>query len=118
MMGLRRKEPASRGNSLCKGRQSLTLERAWHVLETKRSLVWQEAKWAEMRWVPPTSSISSWVFHLPPASQRSCQACVGMGPYQLLDSIWAWSLAPAKGQVTDDIDSYFCLSPAVSIFAA
>lgn len=76
--------------------------------------MWQEAKWAEMRWALPTSSISSWVSHLPPASQQS-------------RLVWAWAhicswipygtgpLSQPRGQVTDDINSYFCLSPAVSI---
>lgn len=76
--------------------------------------MWQEAKWAEMRWALPTSSISSWVSHLPPASQQS-------------RLVWAWAhicswipygtgpLSQPRGQDTDDINSYFCLSPAVSI---
>lgn len=81
-------------------RQALTLERTWRVLETNRNLVWlgdsrQEAKWPERRWPPPMFSISTWVFHLPPNSQQSCQACVGMGPYLLLGSIQDWPPAPA-----------------------
>lgn len=68
----------------------------------------------ETRWVPPH------IFHpiLDPESQQSCQARCGRGPITACGFHTGPAYCSSQGQMTGDINGYFCLLPAASIFAA
>lgn len=96
-------------------KQTLTPEVA--CSRTERNLMWLEESLGGLRrgrdHLPP--SILSWVSLLPPESQQSSQARYGQEPV----SVWVpfrETLYSSQGQVTSNINDYFCLLPVASIF--